>query len=385
MSRSMVRALTECAIADAHMSPTCSITVFQILVDAMASGTLDSGTTYSSLIFLNRLAVKWLSRSRWLMRGPIPILDPQAAAIFAVINSDGAAVYRSCLTVLRGMTDLLLQYSTAVVCEEVCVWLSRPGFLVVLEMLHRGEHSPRGPSELATSIWTIAQALLCVMNSIITSVADPPPPFTAVLDACISIAGTLHKLVNMTVCVTGGWSDVNYSRLGESCRLLCDTVKTLLMMHSIGADLQEGRDKNSNSSPDNLNSIMRLSMLLNMSVRGVLGTLHRCGLTSREYQHCLKHFEDSAIQSVERLRNKHRMMRVMNGRILPGCCNPSCVQLSGVTETALKTLLCSGCRRMLYCSQKCQKAHFQSGHGQQCGVGWWGLNVGMTSASASVD
>lgn len=370
----MVVTLMECAIADAHMSPTCSITVFHILVDAMASGTLDSGTTYSSILYLNRLAAKWFTRCRWLEQSPV--LDQEAAETFAIIVSDGAAVYRSCLTVLRGMTDLLVQYSTSTVCQELCQWVTCPGFITVLEMLHRGAHGPHSPSELVSSVWTISQSLLCVTKSIVTSVATPPPPFTAILKACISIAGTLNKLFNMIGSVVGEWSDVNFMRLKESCKLLCDTVQVLVRMHVIGTGQQATNSRSGrgvDNRPENLDTVMRLALLLHMSIMGSLKVLRKRGLGCLEYRYCLQYCAASSIASIERPRVKRRMVRVCHGRILPGCCNPACMELAGVNEVELNTLLCSGCRRLLYCSKKCQKAHFLAGHGAQCGYGWWGL------------
>lgn len=57
-----------------------------------------------------------------------------------------------------------------------------------------------------------------------------------------------------------------------------------------------------------------------------------------------------------------------DGRLLPGCCCFGCTNLSGVSEAALKTLLCSGCRRARYCSTECQRAAWvEAGHSTVCG------------------
>lgn len=55
------------------------------------------------------------------------------------------------------------------------------------------------------------------------------------------------------------------------------------------------------------------------------------------------------------------------GRLLPGCCHLRCKNLYGPSEAALKTLLCSKCRRARYCSAECQKAAWlEGGHVHVC-------------------
>lgn len=56
------------------------------------------------------------------------------------------------------------------------------------------------------------------------------------------------------------------------------------------------------------------------------------------------------------------------GRLLPGCSRLGCLNLSGVSEAALPTLLCSGCRRARYCGVECQRAAWvDEGHRSVCG------------------
>lgn len=57
-----------------------------------------------------------------------------------------------------------------------------------------------------------------------------------------------------------------------------------------------------------------------------------------------------------------------NGRLVPGCCNLDCTNLGGVSEAALKTQLCTGCKRARYCSVGCQRAAWaEGGHSTMCG------------------
>lgn len=58
----------------------------------------------------------------------------------------------------------------------------------------------------------------------------------------------------------------------------------------------------------------------------------------------------------ERFANLH-----LDGIPLPGCSNWSCTNLAGFSEAALSTLLCSGCRRVRYCSIECQSAAWVQG------------------------
>lgn len=58
-----------------------------------------------------------------------------------------------------------------------------------------------------------------------------------------------------------------------------------------------------------------------------------------------------------------------HGRWSPGCCYLDCTNLGGVSEAALETKLCGGCRRARYCSVACQKAAWsKGGHSMVCGT-----------------
>lgn len=58
-----------------------------------------------------------------------------------------------------------------------------------------------------------------------------------------------------------------------------------------------------------------------------------------------------------------------HGRFVPGCSCLGCTNMSGCSEAALKTQLCSGCRKARYCSTECQKAAWlDGGHSTVCEI-----------------
>lgn len=63
-------------------------------------------------------------------------------------------------------------------------------------------------------------------------------------------------------------------------------------------------------------------------------------------------------------------LKHFHGRLLPGCSYLGCTNMSGTSEEALETLLCSGCKRTRYCGVMCQRAAWvMGGHSVVCGKG----------------
>jgi hypothetical protein len=50
----------------------------------------------------------------------------------------------------------------------------------------------------------------------------------------------------------------------------------------------------------------------------------------------------------------------------PGCSNPRCCCLDGVSEEEMKTQVCTACHGARYCSKTCQRAHWRAGHKEVC-------------------
>lgn len=77
--------------------------------------------------------------------------------------------------------------------------------------------------------------------------------------------------------------------------------------------------------------------------------------------------EDKAFANLEASMWGKYALEHLHGRLLPGCCHLGCTNLSGVSEAALLTLLCSGCKRARYCSVECQRAAWiEGGHRDIC-------------------
>ncbi|KAG2489977.1 hypothetical protein HYH03_011606 [Edaphochlamys debaryana] len=56
-------------------------------------------------------------------------------------------------------------------------------------------------------------------------------------------------------------------------------------------------------------------------------------------------------------------------RSLPGCSNPACTNLAGLSEEALSVQQCGGCDAARYCCRECQAAHWEAGHKRECRAG----------------
>jgi hypothetical protein len=50
----------------------------------------------------------------------------------------------------------------------------------------------------------------------------------------------------------------------------------------------------------------------------------------------------------------------------PGCSNPRCCCMYGLSEATMQTQVCVACRGARYCSPACQRAHWRAGHKEVC-------------------
>lgn len=362
VNRPFVLALTAVALAN----PLTSMRSSTIVAEALSRGHVDEDALFSILLLINKVVLKWATQVGWAR---VKITDPACAATLTSLLAQGSSAYTQSLRVLRSLMDWLLQYSTLVVCEELGAWAVQVGFASALEMLQRDEHCASERSQMVTSVWTCSQSLLVVIKVMIGNVTRnaraSTPPFSTILAASTSLSGTLRKIVGR---VERGdsldWNDLDCRHLSEATNLLCDTNHLLLFLHTIGDDtVTQGGDTGPRGS---LNAILRLAQLLHMSAQGLLRTLLRARGPGAEFRQAVSYCEGRDLGQLDDPARTHRLYNALHGRLLPGCCNPTCDNLSGVGEAALPTRLCSGCRRVRYCSLWCQKEDRHAGHRNDC-------------------
>lgn len=149
----------------------------------------------------------------------------------------------------------------------------------------------------------------------------------------LSLAGTLNKLVNIISqlqCeaeVSGDYSDFISSSICGSIKRFC-TVVSDFNSADIGTPLHQ------------LYSIICFSTLQLQNLYGSSVILLPASLGLPE-SGTVADWQTYTLQ--------------FNGRMLPGCSNMLCQNLTGFHELHLNSKLCSGCRRVRYCCNKCQK------------------------------
>lgn len=274
-------------------------------------------------------------------------------------------------------------------------WGLMPGFAAAAEVLPRLKCQPSlvGISALWTSLSTNLQH-----------------ESAAVCSAHTSLAATMRNLLwpharaigNSTDQKTGGWlrgileqSNNNLGHVSHMVMCLLEVVNAL--DQSTESCSSSGSDGSSNSSSDRRRSAQNLLphqlqavALVTVMQLGVLGVqcvpryvadwlrLVRVGLDDlvnpslkATMLPMLSLTFMSHTSSLSRVCSIWEQYAVTHfcGRLVPGCCYLGCTNFLGVSEAALKTYLCSGCRRARYCSLDCQRAAWLGGgHSLVCSI-----------------
>lgn len=286
-------------------------------------------------------------------------------------------------------------------------WVYLKGSVPVMEALLRGHHRPRDLGDCCDAS--------TALTFLIALASDTP----AVLPACLSIASTLHKLLReqgreVVECRAVSWgaeaeeSEAMKATFGQNLVTLLScmcwaAVEVPIASYPVTARSvcsgDESCDTNSSggssisgssgSSCTNKTAELERQARLQRGLRAVVA------LSLLQFEEMRMHFDgrppvlfqpawlqslalddpDLAVVLWQQLSASGRptsghaaglanweqyTLQHFHGRLLPSCCHVGCTNLAGVSEAALQTWLCSGCRRARYCSIQCQRAAWTS-------------------------
>lgn len=222
------------------------------------------------------------------------------------------------------------------------------------------------------------------------------------------IAGEIALLQEYVACVPAdacGYSggERGSGSLGSSKPCCCSNSKGSACVSQAGTVEQSSYCHSESGSSRPVSTWARLRVLLNMSLarlsvyrlvdascsdssgggsgpisaKNEMGTLliqaseHLCGPDSPFSEGICEAavYEETSVSDARQAGMWERFAAAWpGGRLLPGCSYLGCTNLQGVSEAALPTRLCSGCRRVRYCSDVCQRAAWsKGGHMLVCG------------------
>lgn len=180
---------------------------------------------------------------------------------------------------------------------------------------------------------------------------------TTTHDACLSLAGTLRKLIAVD-------NTTSANEMRHVCELLISSMLQREGAHkaSILAIVASILTRSHQDERLSASEVQRLINILpaGNSIRHVFVELLTGGV---EDGACVRG-ERSQEATWERYAadlSKHGCKW-----LLPGCSSWSCRNLAGCQERALPVRLCGGCRRARYCSDACQRVSWVNGHRESC-------------------
>lgn len=282
---------------------------------------------------------------------------------------------------------------------KVNAWCHMPGWATVTEALTRGEH-PANNHEQAFNI--ASRSYVCLTYSI----RGP-----AALHGKISLAGTARKLLWPFMQRKCNQRAANRGHLAEMAKMMATLVTGLEALHLVSnstKDADQTADRSSKSGAANqgvahdpalsgsllkqLKAILLITLvqatLWRIEVEGLVGSTQSwtpewlvsvLGLVEKRLDTDLRDAARSLLGGSLLRASQQTALDVgttwercavfdFRGRLLPGCCNLGCGNLTGVSEATLETLLCAGCRGARYCSVACQRAAWRDGgHSIVCG------------------
>ncbi|MEW5298955.1 MAG: hypothetical protein WDW36_002023 [Sanguina aurantia] len=242
-------------------------------------------------------------------------------------------------------------------------WMTQACSASVLEALVHGAHSPEAPDALSTTSAAISTVLAAAVRN------------PAALPACVSLAGTSHTLPQRLMQTlqpcrkdSPGRNTTELQRLEAEARH--HLVARLRLSHAPAPLTVPARAA---GPPAALRRQLRAMVALSVAqfdeflwVAGGKRRVVSRPAWLRELAEQDAELADSVWQMSDRCRSvedhkagseawERYTLRHFHGRPRPGCGSAGCTHLAGVSEAALQTWLCAGCRRVRYCSVECQK------------------------------
>lgn len=252
---------------------------------------------------------------------------------------------------VRVMTEILLR-DLLEDRFELVQFTRMEGTIFLTEMMLRMVSRALPAMEVPSRVDLVMSAALVLVNSELPQLHSHSGATR--IHALISLAGTVHKVL------CGGlmrdWRALNAP---DQVDVRVMSTRALMGLQGFVSELGQNRGLVRHSKDHRFLAIMCLCELKlrdRLSMSGsVLVTTHPLPATLRIPQRydCTLAWESFAFN--------------FNGRLLPGCCNRMCREMTGRFECQLRTLLCGGCKRSRYCSVVCQKEAWVGGHGDVCG------------------
>lgn len=266
--------------------------------------------------------------------------------------------------------------------EELLTILSTPGYLLCIEALIRGcASSPETCS--STNSNGMTRCLMGAASAILLIVRDPRNRGSHSTIALYSLVITLRKVLLMiaSVATNDTWADQDFGTL-------TDILIRCLSHPAQWCDADTLSSVSAASTPEQQAATRRLRMSVRIQV--VLGI---CVLPLCRWRATPATLVSSSQYAVPDC-DLDRLLwpgvvegyarRFRSFWLLPNCGNIMCTTMKGLCDSHLPTQLCSGCRRVRYCSVACQRDDWiAGGHGRVCGAGVWSCAADSSSSSTS--
>lgn len=230
--------------------------------------------------------------------------------------------------------DVRSSYGTLAAVETLFRWISSPDTREMPDMIIEG---------------------LCILSGF-------PRNLPACLSTCISLAASLRKLVNNTTALSGVVTDIPK---------ICLSV--IVSMQKQESARQTTELKKDAADWTRLTAIIASIMTSSLAE---MAWPSGAQMSVRQLQsgHCVTAVIKAMIRHVDEHGANKLPGRAAQGAVwdrfsaaectpwmLPGCGNLMCNNMSGCSEAALHTQLCSGCRRVRYCCVDCQRTAWKAG------------------------